>query len=162
VDHDLGVPAYFGEVGTPASETQAAASMIGQGTVLASPMAMATVVASVLKGSTVVPRLLPDVEVPQKQPSVPLTSQEAARLRSLMRGVVERGSGALLADVPGGPVIAKTGTAEYGEKPPLPTHAWMVAGQDDLAVAVFVERGQSGSQTAGPVLKRFLEQVRVP
>ena len=37
--------------------------MIGQGTVLASPMAMATVVASVLKGSAVLPRLLPDVKV---------------------------------------------------------------------------------------------------
>ena len=162
VDHDTGFPAYFGQVGTPAGETQAAAGMIGQGTVLASPMAMATVVASVLKGSTVVPRLLPDVEVDPSAPADPLTAAEAARLRSMMRAVVERGSGALLADVPGGPVIAKTGTAEYGEKAPLPTHAWMVAGQGDLAVAVFVERGESGSQTAGPVLKRFLEQVRVP
>ena len=47
-------------------------------------------------------------------------------------------------------MIAKTGTAEFGDKPPLPTHAWMVAGRGDLAVAVFVERGESGSQTAGP------------
>ena len=62
VDHDTGFPSFFGEVGTPGSETQAAASMIGQGTVLASPMAMATVVASVLKGSAVLPRLLPDHE----------------------------------------------------------------------------------------------------
>jgi cell division protein FtsI/penicillin-binding protein 2 len=38
----------------------------------------------------------------------------------------------------------------------------MVAGHDDLAVAVFVERGESGSGTAGPVLKDFLEAVRVP
>ena len=36
--------------------------MIGQGTVLASPMAMATVVASVVKGSAVLPRLLPDAK----------------------------------------------------------------------------------------------------
>ena len=57
VDHDLGFPAYFGEVGEAGSETQAAASMIGQGTVLASPMAMATVVASVLEGKAVLPRL---------------------------------------------------------------------------------------------------------
>ena len=62
----------------------------------------------------------------------------------MMRAVVERGSGELLADLPGGPVIAKTGTAEFGDKPPLPTHAWMVAGRGDLAVAVFVERGESG------------------
>ena len=150
VDHDTGFPTFFGEVGTPGSETQAAASMIGQGTVLASPMAMATVVASVLKGSAVLPRLLPDVKVQAEQPAKPLTAKEAGQLRTMMRAVVERGSGAALQDLPGGPVIAKTGTAEFGDKPPLPTHAWMVAGRDDLAVAVFVERGESGSGTAGP------------
>jgi cell division protein FtsI/penicillin-binding protein 2 len=74
----------------------------------------------------------------------------------MMRAVVTRGSGAGLADVPGPPVIAKTGTAEFGATPPLPTHVWMVAGQGDLAVAVFVDRGESGSQTAGPILERFL------
>jgi cell division protein FtsI/penicillin-binding protein 2 len=147
-------------VGKPDSETQAAASMIGQGTVLASPMAMATVVASVLKGSAVLPRLLPDVAVHRTEPAKPLTAKEAGELRTMMRAVVERGSGAGLQGLPGGPVIAKTGTAEFGDKPPLPTHAWMVAGRDDLAVAVFVERGESGSQTAGPVLEQFLRAVR--
>ena len=51
-----------------------------------------------------------------------------------------------------GEVIAKTGTAEYGSGTPLPTHTWMVAARGDLAVAVFVETGQSGSQTSGPIL----------
>ncbi len=160
VDHDTGFPTFFGQVGTPASETQAAASMIGQGTVLASPMAMATVVASVVNGSAVLPQLLPDHEAQQQDPAKPLTADEARELRTMMRAVVERGSGSILADVPGGPVIAKTGTAEFGDKPPLPTHAWMVAGRDDLAVAVFVERGESGSQTAGPILEQFLRAVR--
>ncbi len=160
VDHDTGFPSFFGEVGAPASETQAAASMIGQGTVLASPMAMATVVASVVKGSAVLPRLLPDVKVEKTEPDKPLTASEASQLRTMMRAVVERGSGSGLQGLPGGPVIAKTGTAEFGDKPPLPTHAWMVAGRDDLAVAVFVERGESGSGTAGPVLRSFLENYR--
>jgi cell division protein FtsI/penicillin-binding protein 2 len=53
-------------------------------------------------------------------------------------------------------VLAKTGTAEYGSKLPLRTHAWMIAVHGDLAVAVFVEDGQSGSGTAGPILKQFL------
>ena len=53
-------------------------------------------------------------------------------------------------------VIAKTGTAEYGSSAPLKTHAWMVAAQGDLAVAVFVNDGESGSRTAGPLLRRFL------
>jgi hypothetical protein len=161
VDHDTGFSSYFGQVGAAGSETQAAASMIGQGTVLASPMAMAAVVASVVEGSVVLPVLLPDHPVDQKPPAKPLTGTEAQQLRTMMRAVVERGSGSVLSGVPGGPVIAKTGTAEFGDEPPLPTHAWMVAGRGDLAVAVFVERGDSGSGTAGPVLRRFLEGVPV-
>ena len=61
VDHDLGFPAYFGAVPTSRTATGRAAATIGQGEVLASPMAMAAVMASVLRGRTVVPRLLPDV-----------------------------------------------------------------------------------------------------
>ena len=122
-------------------------------------MAMATVVASVLKGSTVVPRLLPDAKTATASPDEPLTAQEDQQLRTMMRAVVERGSGARLAGL-SGQVIAKTGTAEFGEKLPLPTHAWMVAGRGDLAVAVFVDRGSSGSGTAGPLLQSFLEKAR--
>jgi cell division protein FtsI/penicillin-binding protein 2 len=104
----------------------------------------------------VLPRLIRSYDV--EQASVPqLTGTEAAQLRSLLRGVVTSGSGSLLADVPGPPVIAKTGTAEYvAEGGGLRTHAWMIAAQGDLAVAVFVEDGVSGSQTAGPLLEAFL------
>jgi hypothetical protein len=160
VDHDTGFSSYFGQVNPPESQTQAAANMIGQGSVLASPMTMAAVVASVVKGSAVLPSLLPDQQVEQEQPAKPLTASEARQLRQMMRLVVERGSGALLQGLPGGQVIAKTGTAEFGDTPPLPTHAWMVAGRGDLAVAVFVERGDSGSGTAGPILRQFLESAR--
>jgi cell division protein FtsI/penicillin-binding protein 2 len=157
-DHDLGFPVYFGQVPPPETETGAAADLIGQGTVLASPFAMATVAASVAAGRTVLPVLLPEHEVQQTQPDVPLTPQEAGTLRGLMRAVVTTGSGRFLLDVPGG-IGAKTGTAEYGEPDAsgsLPTHAWMIATRSDLAVAVFVETGVSGSQTAGPVLEAFL------
>jgi cell division protein FtsI/penicillin-binding protein 2 len=160
VDHDLGFPAYFGQVPEPASETSHAAALIGQGQILASPMAMAAVVASAADGSTVVPRLLPGHETARHDVRRPLTSAEARVLRSLLRGVVTDGSGALLADVPGPPVIAKTGTAEFGDERPLRTHAWMVAAQGDLAVAVFVEVGESGSRTAGPLLEEFLRSTR--
>ena len=70
--------------------------------------------------------------------------------------MVTNGSGAGLADVPGAPVIAKTGTAEFERDGEILTHAWMIAAQGDLAVAVFVEVGASGSQTAGPILEAFL------
>jgi cell division protein FtsI/penicillin-binding protein 2 len=159
VDHDLGFPAYFGSVEPPASETEAAADMIGQGKILASPMVMATVIASIQSGSTVLPRMVKDVEVDQTD--VPeLTGKEAAQLRTLLRGVVTSGSGSLLADVPGPPVIAKTGTAEFERDGRLRTHAWMIGAQGDLAAAVFVEEGSSGSGTAGPILESFLRTAR--
>jgi len=198
VDHDLGFPVFLGSV--PATtqdaggETGHAASMIGQGRVVASPLAMAAVAASVAKGGTVVPRLLtrlPDAASPtasasasasasdsasasasasdsasaspsasgSAEPSAdpsPVTATEARQLRSLMRGVVTRGSGSFLAGLPGAPVLAKTGTAEFGDTAPLKTHAWMIAVHGDLAVAVFVDVGESGSGTAGPVLEQFL------
>lgn len=164
VDHDLGFPAYFGSVPATAaeagSETGRAASLIGQGTVLASPMAMAAVAASVVRGAAVVPRLLPARPADDRSARTPMTGPEAAQLAALMRGVVTRGSGSFLASLPGAPVLAKTGTAEFGTQEPLQTHAWMIAARGDLAVAVFVDVGDSGSSTAGPVLERFLRDAR--
>lgn len=157
-DHDLGFPVYFGQVPPPETATGAAADLIGQGTVLASPFAMATVAASVAAGRAVLPVLLPEHQVQQVPPEQPLSPTEAGTLRGFMRAVVTTGSGRFLVDVPG-EVGAKTGTAEYGEPDAggdLPTHAWMVATRGDLAVAVFVATGVSGSQTAGPVLEAFL------
>ena len=159
IDRDLGFPAYFGQVPAARSETEAAADLIGQGKILASPLAMATVVASVVKGSTVVPHLVAGVEPAPSGVAVPLTAREAADLRLLMHAVVTDGSGALLQALQPPQVLAKTGTAEYGTPSgsgALPTHAWMIAARGDLAVAVFVADGQSGSRTAGPVLADFL------
>jgi cell division protein FtsI/penicillin-binding protein 2 len=158
VDYDTGFPSFFGEVPDDASGTGGAAAMIGQGTVLASPMAMAAVAASVSGGRTIIPVLVDGEEA--KTTAAPLSAAEAASLKSMMRAVVTEGSGRSLADLPGPNVIAKTGTAEYGNDNPLKTHAWMIAAQGDLAVAVFVNTGQSGSKTAGPLLKDFLEGAR--
>ena len=155
VDHDLGFPAYFGSVEPAESETEAAADLIGQGRILASPMAMAAVIASIQTGSVVVPRLVTSVDV--SPPDVaPLTRKEATALRSMLREVVTSGSGRLLADLPGPPAIAKTGTAEFERDGKVLTHAWMIGAQGDLAVAVLVDVGDSGSGTAGPLLEAFL------
>ena len=158
VDHDTGFPSFFGEVPEDASGTGGAAAMIGQGTVLASPMAMASVAASVSARRTVIPVLVHGQTA--KTTAKPLTATEAASLRSMMRAVVTEGSGGSLDSLSGPAVIAKTGTAEYGNDSPLKTHAWMIAAQGDLAVAVFVNTGQSGSKTAGPLLKEFLAGAR--
>ncbi|HBO54120.1 MAG TPA: penicillin-binding protein, partial [Janibacter terrae] len=89
-----------------------------------------------------------------------VTSAEADQLRRMLRAVVTDGSATFLADNTGGPVIAKTGTAEYGSDSPPRTHAWMIVAQDDLAVAVFVEDGAGGASVAGPIADRYLELVR--
>jgi cell division protein FtsI/penicillin-binding protein 2 len=158
IDHDLGFPAYFGQAPPPTGETEKAADQIGQGKILASPLTMATVAASVASGKAVLPMLLTEHKVDQEQPAAPLTTDEAEQLRAMMRAVVTQGSATFLSGLPG-EVGAKTGTAEYGEPTAdgsLATHTWMIATQGDLAVAVFVETGESGSQTAGPILEDFL------
>lgn len=156
----MGVPHFEGQIPADATEVQHAASMIGQDRILVSPLAMAAVAASVAAGETVHPTLVepePGDEVPTVDE--PLTAEEALLLRSMMEAVVAEGSGRLLADLPGPPAGAKTGTAEYGTAVPPRTHAWMIAVHGDLAVSVFVEDGPGGSTTAGPILERFLRTV---
>lgn len=157
---DLGMPSFAGSVPAQADGTAHAASMIGQGQVEASPLAMAVVAASIARGQAVAPRLLqgPSSKTAKvdQQGDGPVTTGEAKELRAMMRAVVTEGSATFLGDVPGGAVAAKTGTAEYGTADPPRTHAWMIAIQGDLAVAVFVEDGASGSRTAGPILEQFL------
>ena len=160
LDHDLGFPAYFGSVEPSTSKTESAAQLIGQGTILASPMVMAAVIGSVQSGSLVIPRLVEGVEVTAPEGAKPLETGEVEALRGMLRGVVTDGSGRGLADVPGPPVIAKTGTAEFGTGKNLQTHAWMIAAQGDLAVAVFVDIGSSGSGTAGPIIEAFLRAAQ--
>lgn len=175
-DPRLGVPAFLGRVPTDVGATEAAAGLIGQGQVLASPLGMATVAASAGGGHTVSPVVVLDAQRRPARPEAPATPgsgmtasptpaaegaevPHADELRELMRGVVTSGSASFLADVPAPPVLAKTGTAEYGADSPPRSHAWMIAVHGDLAVSVFVEDGVSGSTTAGPLLESFLRAV---
>ncbi|WP_309232665.1 penicillin-binding transpeptidase domain-containing protein [Actinotalea sp. JY-7885] len=153
---DLGFPAFLGSVPTDATGTDHAASLIGQGRIQTSPLAMATVAASVAAGRTVTPWLVGAEPPAAAADASPLTPQEAAALQALMRAVVTDGGGAALEDVPGADVLAKTGTAQFQADDGLRNHAWMLGIQGDLAVAVFVEDGESGASTAGPLLEDFL------
>ena len=181
----LGADAFLGSVPGEAEGTEHAAAMIGQGRVLMSPLAAAVMAGSVAKGAPVSPVLVlnPDAasgtapattaegtpsaegtapastvsaEAPAPAAEKPVTKDEAASLADLMRAVVTSGHAGFLAEVPGGPVGAKTGTAEFGKENPPKTHAWIIATQGDLAVAVFVEDGGLGATTSGPLLKKFL------
>ncbi|MFC7485302.1 penicillin-binding transpeptidase domain-containing protein [Knoellia sp. CPCC 206453] len=156
----LGVPGFLGSVPEPKPGTDEAASMIGQSKVEASPLGMATVAASIAAGKPVAPVLVAGAKADAPQtPAKPVTAAESALLKALMRGVVEQGSGKFLADVPGEPVYAKSGTAEFGDAKALKQHVWMIGIQGDLAVAVFVDEGEGGATTAGPLLEAFLRAV---
>jgi cell division protein FtsI/penicillin-binding protein 2 len=157
VDLDLGFPAFLGSVPDKAQGTERAASMIGQAKIEVAPMDMATVVASVMKGSVARPKLIMDnpAAAAFPAPAKPLQPAEAQALQALMGAVVSEGSGRALAGV--GVTLAKTGTAEYGTQTPPKTHAWMAAGKGDLAVVAYVEDGVSGSQSAAPLIKAFLQ-----
>ncbi|MDF9749857.1 penicillin-binding transpeptidase domain-containing protein [Arthrobacter sp. ES3-54] len=188
----LGAAAFLGSVPGDAEGTEHAASMIGQGKVLLSPLAAAIMAGSVAKGAPVAPQLVlnPNEGVtspgagstatagtgtepaapssgdatasaapPAKAAETPVTAAEAAALADMMRAVVTSGHAGFLASVPGEPVGAKTGTAEFGKDTPPKTHAWIVAVHGDLAVAVFVEDGGLGATTSGPLLKEFLTRA---
>jgi cell division protein FtsI/penicillin-binding protein 2 len=148
-----GAPAAAAEVPPPRDDVGAAAMMIGQDRILASPLAMAGVAATVAEGRWRAPRLLPSAP---RRSGPRLDDATVATLRELMRAVVAGGTGAELSGLPG-EVIGKSGTAEYGGGDPPPTHAWFVAARGDLAVAVLVEGGESGGRVAAPVARRFLE-----
>lgn len=150
---DLPFTGFLGSVPPTDNAVEHAASFIGQGRVEASPLTMALVVASVMKGQTVRPVLVEGAPA-LPQPAKPLDPAEAAVLRQEMSAVVKEGSGKVLG--PLGVQYAKTGTAEFGTKNPPDTHAWMVAGRGDIAVAAYNELGANGVTGAAPFIISFL------
>lgn len=145
-DYDVGFPANFGTV-EPGNSIDLAASMIGQGQVTMSPLGMATVAASIGAGKTTLPWLVAGHEATPT--TDPLTSGEATDLQTLMKATVSSGTAKTMQGLMTG---AKTGTAQWGETGKLQTSAWMIAYNKDVAVASFVEVGDSGGSTAGPLI----------
>ena len=159
-DKHLGVSgAFAGSVPVTTSQTEKATTAFGQARTSVSPAALAVMAASVARGSYIEPELIktPAVAGSDRTPK-PLDAKAAGELRDLMRLVVTNGTAtpAGLGSVPGGPVFAKTGTAEYGTATPLATHAWIVGWQGNVAFAVLVEDGKSGAGVAGPIARAFL------
>lgn len=155
-----GLPAYTGQVPPAKDQTELAASMIGQGRVLASPLGMASATAAVADGTWRSPVLVTSPSAGEQQ-TTPLDAGVAKALRALMREVVTDGTGKRAA-VRGRRVHGKTGTAEFGTKTPLKTHAWFVGFSGDVAVAVLVEGGRTsrvGGQDAAPIASRFFAAI---
>lgn len=163
---NLGTPVRTGTVGANQSSVEAAAAAFGQGTTVVSPVSLAVATAAVARGSWLSPRLFPerpagateppaDAAPPPPTDGTALPTAAVTALQAMMREVVTAGTATELAGVPGSPVHAKTGTAEFTDNP-ADTHAWVVGWQGDLAFAVFVENGGGSGETAVPIAAAFL------
>lgn len=152
-DWKLPISSYGGKVPAPKDEVDKAASMIGQGTVTASPLQMALVAATVKNGRAMKPVLVPGKDAAGPA-ATPLPAATASALRAMMRTTVLRGTAHGLQS--SGQVSAKTGTAEVVSHGKVVTNGWMVGIRGDVAFAVIVEGGASGAKAAGPIVKSFL------
>ena len=143
-----------------------AATGIGQGELLASPLNMGMVVLSVLNaGDLPIPYLVENVRSPAGALSYGRVKGRVTRnimqedtadlVKQMMVTTVERGSGGT-AKVSGVKVGGKTGTAQVGGS--ARPHAWFMgfAEKDgrSVAIAVVLENAGEGSQAAGPVFAR--------
>jgi penicillin-binding protein 2 len=141
---------------------------IGQGQVSATPLQMARLVSVIANGGSLVsPHLARAAKVP---PPLPLGIHPAtiAAVKEGMRAVVAGGTG-WRAKLPGIEVCGKTGSAQVVAKarlekspnaPEMQPHGWFLAFApcDDprIALAVLVEHGKSGGESAAPVAHDIL------
>lgn len=151
--HDIGLPAFTASIPTDGDATEHAAQMLGQGRVEGSVLDVAMLSASIASGRSLSPVLIVEDGAADDAPLDPFAVDA---LRSMMRSAVTGGTATVLLGVPGGEVMAKTGTAEFGSETPPQTHAWMTGFQGDVAFAVVVEGGGGGAAVAGPIAAEFL------
>jgi hypothetical protein len=157
---DIGLVAFGGSVPQPRDEADLAATSIGQGRVLVSPLGMAMVAATADTGTVRAPRLVTRVTdgaaaaitgAPPRQLPAPVVSD----LHEMMASVVSRGTAAGQG-LPAG-TYAKTGTAQYGTTKPLKLDAWLMGFRGDIAFAALVVNSPgNGGPTCGPIVAKFL------
>ncbi len=139
------------KVPVPTTANLRASDLIGQGTITMSALAMASVSATVQNGTFHQPILVPGSK--QLPADRNLSSSTLDALRSMMRQVVTSGTAAGV-HVPNGSG-AKTGSAEVGNQ--AKTNSWFTAFSGNLAIAVEVEAGGHGADTAGPIAADVLQ-----
>jgi cell division protein FtsI/penicillin-binding protein 2 len=153
----MGVPAFGGSVPEPADEADLAATAIGQGRVLVSPLAMAMVAAAIDTGFVHAPVLV-DGAADDKVPTAKVPPAVVTDLHTMMAQVVATGTASGKGLPPG--TFAKTGTAQYGSGNPLPTDAWLVGFNGSVAFAMVVVNGGEGGPTDGPLVAKFFRLLQ--
>lgn len=148
---------------------------IGQGALLVTPLQMAMMTAAIANGGTlyqprlVIARRAPGVEAfesiaPVVQNQLNWNRKNMEMVQLGMKDVVMSPRGtARTAQIPGVVVAGKTGTAEFGKKDEKRRHAWMVSfapfDEPRYAIALLVDEGVSGGETAAPVMKKILQGI---
>jgi cell division protein FtsI/penicillin-binding protein 2 len=156
----IGLTAFGGSVPQPRDQADLAATSIGQGRVLVSPLAMAMVAAAADTGTVQAPRLVTSVTdgpgaVITGSPARQLPASVVSDLHEMMASVVTRGTAAGQG-LPAG-TYAKTGTAQYGTAKPLKLDAWLMGFKGDIAfAALVVNAAGNGGPTCGPIVAEFL------
>ncbi len=151
-----------------------AATAIGQGELLTTPLNMGMVVLAVLNdGNLPLPYLVEKVYTPSgiaaaNQPERTLITglmkpETAQIVRHMMTTVVTQGSGGKAA-VEGLTIGGKTGTAQVGGD--LAPHAWFTGfaqnADQAVVIVVLIENGGEGSQVAAPIFARMAQAVFAP
>lgn len=155
---------------------------IGQGMLLVTPLQMAVVAAALANGGRVFTPYLfarqDDAPPPEPVRTVPYAAADIELVREGMRDVVERGTGRRILTrwedpAPGTSkrrrfnlkvsCAGKTGTAEIGTGATRRKNTWVIAfapyESPTVAMAMLVERGESGGSTVAPRVHAVLAHV---
>jgi cell division protein FtsI/penicillin-binding protein 2 len=155
---NIGVAAFSGSVPKPIDGADLAATSIGQGRVLVSPLNMAMVAAAVDTGTVRPPTLVSSGNGTNTTAATQLPAGVVSSLHALMASVVTSGTAAGQG-LPAG-TYAKTGTAEFGTTKPLKLDAWLVGFHGNIAfAALVVDSPGDGGPTCGPIVARFLDAL---
>ncbi len=143
---------------------------IGQGSTLMTPMHLNMVTAAIANGGTIhKDQIIASVKtgtgtvITQTQPEeyrTVMTAEVAAKMREMMRDVVEEGTATKLSSRPYNP-CGKTGSAEIvtGQST---SHAWFTGfapeSNPEIAITVIVEGAGSGGVSAVPVARSVMDE----
>ena len=151
----LGLISFDGSVPQPSDRADLAATSIGQGRVLMSPLSMAMVAAGADTGTVRTPQLVTGAS---GGTTSTLPSDVVNDLHEMMASVVASGTAAGQG-LPAG-TFAKTGTAQYGTTGPLKIDAWLMGFKGNIAFACLVVNAPgNGGPTCGPIVARFLSDL---
>ncbi|MFD4291942.1 FtsW/RodA/SpoVE family cell cycle protein [Rhodococcus sp. NPDC058532] len=167
IDGFLGTPESVAAIGGTWYPGSTLLMGIGQGTVTATPVQVARWTSGIATGSTVTPQLAASYGpgegwvVPTAPPHPLSFADRLGPVRAGMRASAAAGTAGQLASLPV-TAGAKTGTAEDPSAPGEGLNAWFSAvvpfETPEVVVTVLVRGGGFGSATAGPVVKRLLEE----